>query len=310
MLIADDNRDAADTLALCLQLDGHAVIVAYDGLSAVELATREQPPVLLLDIGMPGLNGYEVARRIRQQDWGRQARLVALTGGGVDWSAYGPDMIESQGDFNRPWLVNSFGSTMLPAIPAIHERLSADPRARVADVACGVGWAAISIARAYPTIAVDGFDLDPSSIALANENARAAGVDDRVTFAVRDAADPAAVGQYDLVVIVEAVHDLSRPVEVLTAVRRMLRPGGSVLIADERTEDAFTAPAGDLERLYYGFSILTCLPAAMTERPTAATGTAMRPSTLQRYAAEAGFGGFEGLDEPATDTLRFYRLTM
>lgn len=86
VLIADDNRDAADTLALCLQLDGHAVIVAYDGLSAVELATREQPPVLLLDIGMPGLNGYEVARRIRQQDWGRQARLVALTGGGVNWA--------------------------------------------------------------------------------------------------------------------------------------------------------------------------------------------------------------------------------
>lgn len=232
------------------------------------------------------------------------------TGGGVDWSAYGPDMIESQGDFNRPWLVNSFGSTMLPAIPAIHERLAADPPARVADVACGVGWAAISMARAYPTIAVDGFDLDPSSIALANDNARSAGVSDRVTFAVRDAADPAAAGQYDLVVIVEAVHDLSRPVEVLTAVRRMLRAGGSVLIADERTEDAFTAPAGDLERLYYGFSILTCLPAAMTERPTAATGTAMRPSTLRRYATEAGFGGFERLDEPATDTLRFYRLTI
>ena len=86
VLIADDNRDAADTLALCLQLDGHRVIVAYDGLLAIEQATREQPRVLLLDIGMPVLNGYEVARRIRQQDWGRQARLVALTGGGVDWA--------------------------------------------------------------------------------------------------------------------------------------------------------------------------------------------------------------------------------
>lgn len=45
------------------------------------------------------------------------------TGGGVDWSAYGPDMIEAQGDFNRPWLVNSFGTEILPAIPAIHDRL-------------------------------------------------------------------------------------------------------------------------------------------------------------------------------------------
>jgi 2-polyprenyl-3-methyl-5-hydroxy-6-metoxy-1,4-benzoquinol methylase len=231
------------------------------------------------------------------------------TGGGVDWSAYGSDMIEAQGDFNRPWLVNSFGGEILPAIPGIHERLSADPPARVADVACGVGWAAISIARAYPNVTVDGFDLDESSIKFARENAERAGVADRVTFAARDAAEPAAAGQYDLAVVIEAIHDLSRPVEVLGAIRRMLRPGGTALIADERTEDQFTAPASEVERMYYGFSVLTCLPAAMTERPTAATGTVMRADTLRGYATEAGFGGFERLDEPALDMLRFYRLT-
>lgn len=231
------------------------------------------------------------------------------TGGGVEWSAYGPDMIESQGDFNRPWLVNSFGTELLPAIAPIHERLISDPPALVADVACGVGWAAIAIARAYPEVRVDGFDLDPSSIAIATENARRAGVSDRVSFATRDAADPSAVGRYDLVVIIEAVHDVSRPVDVLAAVRRMLRPDGSALIADEKTEDEFTAPGSDLERMYYGFSVFTCLPAAMTERPTAATGTAMRASTMRDFAAQAGFGGFERLDEPALDTLRFYRLT-
>ena len=130
-----------------------------------------------------------------------------------------------------------------------------------------------------------------------------------MTFAVRDAADPAAAGQYDLAVIIEAVHDLSRPVEVLAAVRQMLRPGGVALIADEKTEDAFTAPAGESERMYYGFSLFTCLPAAMTERPTAATGTVMRPDTLRQYATEAGFGAVERLDEPELDMLRFYRLT-
>jgi 2-polyprenyl-3-methyl-5-hydroxy-6-metoxy-1,4-benzoquinol methylase len=231
------------------------------------------------------------------------------TGGGVDWSAYGSDMIEAQGDFNRPWLVGSLGSELLPAIPPIHERLIADPPARVADVACGVGWASISIARAYPKVRVDGFDLDPSSVELARENARRAGVDDRVTFDVRDAADPAAAGQYDVAVVIEAIHDLARPVEVLAAIRQMLRPGGTLLVADEKTEDAFAAPASDLERSYYGFSVFTCLPAAMTERPTAATGTVMRADTLREYATEAGFGGFERLDEPALDMLRFYRLT-
>ena len=219
-------------------------------------------------------------------------------------------MIEAQGDFNRPWLRASLGSELLPAIPAIHKRLASDPPARVADVACGVGWAGISIAKAYPGVRVDGFDLDGSSIALAKANAKASGVDDRVTFAVRDAADPAAAAKYDLAIVIEAIHDLSRPVEVLDAIRRMLRPGGSALIADEKTEDTFTAPASEMERMYYGFSIFTCLPAAMTERPTAATGTVMRPATLRDYATRAGFGGFEQLDEPALDMLRFYRLTL
>jgi 2-polyprenyl-3-methyl-5-hydroxy-6-metoxy-1,4-benzoquinol methylase len=231
------------------------------------------------------------------------------TGGGVDWPAYGPDMIESQGDFNRPWLRGSFGSEILPAIPAIHERLSADPPARVADVACGVGWAAIAIATAYPKVRVDGFDLDPSSIELATANAQAAGVGDRVTFAVRDAADPAAAGRYALVTVIESIHDMSGPVEALAAIRGMLAPGGVVLIADEKTEDAFAAPSSDVERAFYGYSLFVCLPAAMTERPTAATGTAIRADTMRAYATAAGFGGFERLDEPALDMLRFYRLT-
>ena len=231
------------------------------------------------------------------------------TGGGVDWADYGPDMIEAQGDFNRPWLRSSFGTEILPAIPAIHDRLTADPPARVADVACGVGWAGIAIAAAYPGVRVDGFDLDAASIELARANAESAGVTDRVTHALRDTADPAAAGQYDLVVVIEAIHDLNRPIEVLSAIRAMLRPGGSALIADERTEDAFTAPGSETERIYYGFSLFTCLPAAMTSRPTAATGTVMRADTMRSYAEAAGFTGFERLDEPALDMLRFYRLT-
>jgi 2-polyprenyl-3-methyl-5-hydroxy-6-metoxy-1,4-benzoquinol methylase len=184
----------------------------------------------------------------------------------------------------------------------------ATPPARVADVACGVGWAAIAIARAYPTVRVDGFDLDESSIQLARQHALDAGLSDRVTFQTGDVAE-AEAGAYDLAVIIEAVHDMTRPVDVLASVRRMLRPDGVALIADEKTEDAFTAPAGDAERLFYGFSILTCLPAAMTEQPTAAIGTVMRADTMRRLGTEAGYQNVERLDEPALDMLRFYRLT-
>ena len=230
------------------------------------------------------------------------------TGGGVAWSDYGADMIEAQGGFNRPWLIGSFGTELLPAIPGIHDRLVADPPARVADVACGVGWAAIAIARAYPNVRVDGFDLDGSSIQLARQNASNAGLSDRVTFQTRDVAE-ADAGTYDLVVIIEALHDMTQPVGVLASVRRMLRPDGVALIADEKTEDTFTAPAGQSERFFYGFSILTCLPAAMTERPTAAIGTVMRADVMHHLGSEAGFQNVERLDEPELDMLRFYRMT-
>jgi hypothetical protein len=111
------------------------------------------------------------------------------------------------------------------------------------------------------------------------------------------------------VIVIEAIHDLSHPVAVLAAIRDMLAPGGVALIADEKTEDAFTAPGGELERMFYGFSIFTCLPAAMTEPDSAGTGTAIRAATMRDYAAAAGFRGFDRLDEPELDALRLYRLT-
>jgi CheY-like chemotaxis protein len=80
--VADDNRDAGETLAMLLRLDGHEVNVALDGLEAVELFVRTQPEVVILDIGMPGLSGHEVARRIREQSGGRAVTLIAVTGWG------------------------------------------------------------------------------------------------------------------------------------------------------------------------------------------------------------------------------------
>lgn len=228
------------------------------------------------------------------------------SGGGVSWDGFGDDMIEAQGDFNRPWLMGSFATEYLPSIPDIHARLLAG--ARVADVACGVGWAGIAIARAYPNVVVDGFDLDETSIRLATANAQEAGVADRVTFAARDAAaEPSNAGRYDLAVVIEAIHDLSKPVEVLASIRSMLAPGGSLIVADERVGDSYQAPADELERLFYGFSILTCLPSGMVEKPSAGTGTVMRRATLEGYAAEAGFGSCTVLPIEH-DLLRFYRL--
>ena len=82
ILVADDNRDAGETLAMLLRLDGHEVHVATDGLQAVEMFTLMHPEVVILDIGMPGLSGHEAARRIREQCGHRPVTLIAVTGWG------------------------------------------------------------------------------------------------------------------------------------------------------------------------------------------------------------------------------------
>jgi CheY-like chemotaxis protein len=82
VLVVDDNRDAADGLAILLRMSDFDVHVAYSGADALTVASLEQPDAAILDIGMPGVTGYEVARRIRQQEWGRSALLLAVTGWG------------------------------------------------------------------------------------------------------------------------------------------------------------------------------------------------------------------------------------
>ncbi|WP_309625084.1 PAS domain-containing protein, partial [Methylibium sp.] len=84
ILVVDDNRDAALSLATVLQLSGYTTHVAYDGAEAVQVAAAVRPDVMLLDIGLPKLDGYEVARKIRAQPWGEAMVLVALTGWGQE----------------------------------------------------------------------------------------------------------------------------------------------------------------------------------------------------------------------------------
>lgn len=230
------------------------------------------------------------------------------TGAGVPYAGYGHDLHEGQAGMTRPLFFNQLAQEWIPAMPEIAARFQADPPARVADIGMGQGWSSIALARGFPNIRVDGFDLDDASVAAAQANAQAAGVADRVSFQVRDAGDPALAGAYDLALAVECVHDMSDPVSVLRSMRRLVGEGGSVLIVDERVPDTF-APNGDaVERMMYGFSVLHCLPVGMVETPSAETGTVMRRPTFCRYAEEAGFRSVDELPIE-NDFFRFYKLT-
>lgn len=118
VLIADDNRDSAESLSLLLELTGYEISTVHDGLEALQAAAAHRPEVALLDIGMPKLNGYEVARRIREQPWGKGMLLVAITGWG------------QEDDKQRAWEAGFDHHLTKPVGLADLQRLLAAPRER------------------------------------------------------------------------------------------------------------------------------------------------------------------------------------
>jgi SAM-dependent methyltransferase len=233
---------------------------------------------------------------------------AARTGEGLGWAEYGPDMLEGQAESNR----NAFLAdlpTWIAAMPDVETRLHAGP-SRIADIGCGAAWSSIGLARAYPGAVVDAYDINPASVDMARRNVVDAGLAGRVHVVLADAADLATAadaGPYDLLTAFECLHDLPDPVGVLAAMRAMAGPHAAVLVADEAVRERFSAPAGRLERLMYGISLLVCLPDSMSTSPSVATGTVMRPPVLRRYAGQAGYASVEVLDVEH-DTWRFYRL--
>lgn len=230
------------------------------------------------------------------------------SGGGVGWEQFGEDMRTGQAGMNRPWFLSVLAKEWFPAVPEIQARLEAG--ARIADIGCGEGWSSIGFAQGYPKVTVDGYDLDQASINEATKHAAETGLSERVRFECVDVATVDRAGTYDLVTAFECIHDLSQPVAVLAAMKRLAKPDGDVVVMDEKVNEEFLgSEAGDVERVMYGFSLFTCLPDGMSRQPSAATGTVMRPKTLKSYAKEAGFSGIEVLPIE-NDLWRFYRLVL
>ena len=229
------------------------------------------------------------------------------TGGGVPYADYGRAFRHGQGHINRPAFTHELPTDWLAAMPDVLARLECTRHPRVADVGCGQGFSTLAVADAFLDAHVDGFDLDAGSIADARAHAAEAGLDGRVQFIEADAGELTAHGPYDLVLVLEALHDMADPAAALRAAHAALAPAGTVLVVDERVADTFTAPGDEVERMMYGWSVTHCLPTQMAEQPSAALGTVMRASTVRELAAEAGFARVDVLPVE-NDFFRLYGL--
>ena len=228
-------------------------------------------------------------------------------GGGVSWDAFGDDAREAQAALNRPW----FDRRLAPAlagVPELHAVLG-QPGARILDVGCGGGWSTLALARAYPDANMVGVDIDAPSIQAARAAAGAAGLTDRVQFLLSEGEALPEAKPYDAAFAFECLHDMSRPVEVLAAIRSAVRPDGLVVLMDEAVADEFAAPGTEIDQCMYGFSLFICLPDGLASSPSVGTGTVMRRPLLTDYARRAGFAEVTVLPIDDFGFFRFYRLS-
>ena len=227
------------------------------------------------------------------------------TGGGVSWAELGDDAWKAQAALNRPgssagWVRHWPGCLRwmrysAQATPASRRRL----RRRLVDDRAGQGVSVGDGGRV---------DVDSPSLEAARENAAAAGVADRVGFTRAGGETVRLHGPFDAAFAFECIHDMPRPVDVLSAMRESVRPAGVVLVMDEAVAETFTAPGDAVEQVMYGYSTLVCLPDGLSSAPSAATGTVMRRSVLTEYAIRAGFSEVEILPIEDFSFFRFYWL--
>jgi len=216
------------------------------------------------------------------------------TGGGVGWHEHGDGLFcgteRSFGANYRMHLVSEW----LPALTGIVEKL--DRGARVADVGCGHGASTILMAKAFPASTFVGVDAHPESIATARMRARDAGVADRVTFEVADAAGYGGTG-YDLIAFFDALHDLGDPVAAAGHARAALDEDGSCMVVEPFAGDRIEDNLNPVGRMYYGFSTLVCTPGALSQPGRTALGTQAGEARLRDVLLEAGFGSVRRADE-------------
>jgi SAM-dependent methyltransferase len=215
------------------------------------------------------------------------------TGKGLEWGEHHSCLFEGTERFFRPGYAANLVSSWLPALEGVVPKLTQG--ALVADVGCGLGASAILMAQAFPKSRFRGFDIHPGSIELARERAKAAGVEDRVTFEVAKATDfPGS--NYDLVAHFDCLHDMGDPVGAARRVREVLSPAGTWLVVEPFAGDKVEDNLNPVGRVFYGASTMLCVPNSLASQGPA-LGAQAGENRLREVVKAAGFRGFRRATE-------------
>jgi SAM-dependent methyltransferase len=218
-----------------------------------------------------------------------KSREAIRTGKGVAWGDHDERLYCGVASFYRNAYRGSLLQQWLPSLDGVVAKL--ERGARVADVGCGFGHSTMLMAQAFPKSRFFGFDYHAGSIKAATDAARDAGLSDRVSFAVGDAAAYAGQG-YDLICFFDCLHDMGRPVEAAAHAAKTLAKDGTVMLVEPLAGDRVEDNLNPIGRLYYSASTTMCVAHAISEHGTHALGAQAGQTRLADVFKAAGFSQF------------------
>jgi SAM-dependent methyltransferase len=207
-------------------------------------------------------------------------------GGGVPQAAYPDDAYAGMARFTSAWFDHHLLGAWLPLLPELRAQL--ETGARWADVGCGAGRAVIRLAQAFPQSTFAGFDVFPAQVERARAAAVEAGVADRVSFEVADAAK-GLPGSWDVISTFDVVHDAVDPDALVAGIRRSLAEEGRYLMLEVNCADEHADNRGPLATVLYGFSVLYCMTTSLAHGGAGLGTCGCPPAVVERIGRGAGF---------------------
>lgn len=259
--------------------------IAYHAISETYELTPEQAYVLADEdspVFMPA------AWSVPASMWADEDKALAAfrSGAGIPWGDHDGRLRCGVAAFYRNAYRASLVQDWLPALDGVVEKLRNG--ARVADIGCGHGHSTTLMAQAFPASTFHGFDVHPASIDAARAAAAAAGVDDRVSFAVGRADDYPGAG-YDLICFFDCLHDMGDPVAAAEHAARTLAPDGTVMLVEPYANDRVEDNVSPVARLYYAASTTICCAHAVSEGGRLVLGAQAGQARLADVFRKAGF---------------------